>query len=205
MFKVFGVLLVLALAGGIGAFQFGFSDEASPSAPVAENSIYEFTMTDIDGKDVKLDRYKGNVLLVVNTASQCGFTPQYEGLQRIYDKYREQGFYVLGFPANNFRGQEPGSNEEIKEFCTTKFKVTFPMFAKISVKGDDQHPLYKYLTNPQTNPATGGEISWNFNKFLIDRTGKVVARFGSKDTPESEAVIQAIEKELRTAATTAKK
>lgn len=145
---------------------------------------------------MKLKRYKGKVLLVVNTASKCGYTPQYEGLQAVYEKYNAQGFYVLGFPANNFGGQEPGSNTEIKEFCTSKFKVTFPMFAKISVKGEDQDPLYKYLTGKETNPQFAGDISWNFNKFLVDRKGKVVARFSSKDTPQGEAVTAAIEKYL---------
>ena len=172
----------------------------SDSTPVAElktKSVLDFKMKDIDGKDVKLKKFKGNVLLVVNTASQCGYTPQYEGLQKIYSKYQPQGFYVLGFPANNFKGQEPGTNEDIKEFCTTKYKVTFPMFAKISVKGEDQDPLYKFLTSKETNPQFAGDISWNFNKFLIDRQGRVVARFSSKDTPDGEAVRAAIEKYLR--------
>lgn len=160
-------------------------------------SILDFKMKDIDGKDVKLKKYKGNVLLVVNTASKCGYTPQYQGLQAIYDKYKAQGFYVLGFPANNFGGQEPGSNAEIKEFCESKFKVSFPMFAKISVKGEDQDALYKFLTSKETNPQFAGDISWNFNKFLIDRKGNVVARFSSKDTPQGEAVTAAIEKYLK--------
>ncbi len=136
------------------------------------------------------------MLLVVNTASKCGYTPQYEGLQTTFDKYKERGFYVLGFPANNFGGQEPGTAAEIKEFCTLKYKVTFPMFAKISVVGQDQDPLYSYLTSKETNPAFAGDITWNFNKFLIDRDGKIVARFTSKDKPDGEAVKQAIEKYL---------
>ena len=159
--------------------------------------LYKFKMKDIDGNDVKLKKYKGNVLLIVNTASQCGYTPQYEGLQALYDKYKAEGFYVLGFPANNFKGQEPGTNEEIKEFCTTKYKVTFPMFAKISVGGADQDPLYKFLTSKDTNPNFAGDITWNFNKFLIDRDGNVVARFSSKDAPQSEAVVSALEKYLK--------
>lgn len=159
--------------------------------------IYKFKLRDIDGKDVKLKKYKGEVLLIVNTASNCGFTPQYEALQAVYDKYKAEGFYVLGFPANNFKGQEPGSNEEIKEFCTTKYKVTFPMFAKISVAGADQDPLYKFLTSKETNPDFGGDITWNFNKFLVDRDGRVVARFTSKDKPDGEAVTAAIEKYLK--------
>ena len=114
----------------------------------------------------------------------------------MYDKYKEKGFVVLGFPANNFMGQEPGTEEEIKEFCTLKYKVTFPMFAKISVKGEDQHPLYNFLTNKATNPEFAGDISWNFNKFVMDRTGKVVARFGSKEIPQAETVVAAVEKYL---------
>ena len=189
-------LTAVLLAASAGAYACGLFESASPAEPVMEKSVLDFTMRDIDGKDVKLNKYKGNVLLVVNTASKCGYTPQYEGLENIYKKYNAQGFYVLGFPANNFGGQEPGTNEEIKEFCTLKYKTTFPMFAKISVKGEDQHPLYNFLTNPKTNPEFAGDIKWNFNKFLVDRTGKVVARFDSKATPESETVTQAIEKYL---------
>lgn len=159
--------------------------------------LYKFKMKDIDGKDVKLKKYKGDVLLIVNTASKCGYTPQYEGLQATYEKYRAQGFEVLGFPANNFGAQEPGTEAEIKEFCTSKYKVTFPMFAKISVKGDDQDALYKYLTSKETNPSFAGDITWNFNKFLVDRKGNIVARFSSKDTPQSDKVTQAIEKYLK--------
>ncbi|MEJ7847689.1 MAG: glutathione peroxidase [Pyrinomonadaceae bacterium] len=168
-----------------------------PEQPVsAAGSIYDFKVKDIDGKDVKLKKYKGSVLLVVNTASKCGYTPQYEGLQATFDKFKDKGLVVLGFPANNFGGQEPGTAAEIKEFCESKYKVTFPMFAKISVKGDDQDPLYTYLTSKETNPKFAGDISWNFNKFLIDRKGRIVARFTSKETPTSEAVTQAIEKYL---------
>ncbi len=170
---------------------------AAPTASMKTKSVLDFKVKDIDGKEVKLNKYKGDVLLVVNTASKCGYTPQYEGLEAIYEKYKAQGFYVLGFPANNFGGQEPGSESEIKEFCTSKYKVTFPMFAKISVKGDDQNELYKFLTAKETNPNFAGDISWNFNKFLVDRKGNVVARFSSKDTPESEAVTSAIEKYLK--------
>lgn len=159
-------------------------------------SVLDFSVRDIDGNDVKLSKYKGDVILVVNVASKCGYTPQYEGLQAIYKEYKDKGFYVLGFPANNFGGQEPGTNTEIKEFCESKFHVTFPMFAKISVKGDDIDPLYKFLTDKKTNGEFAGDITWNFNKFLVDRSGKVVARFSSKDTPESEAVTSAIDKYL---------
>jgi glutathione peroxidase len=158
--------------------------------------IYDYSVNDIDGNQVKLDQYRGKVLLLVNVASQCGFTPQYEGLQKIYSQYREKGFEVLGFPANNFGGQEPGTNQEIKTFCSTRFHATFPMFSKISVKGADQHPLYQFLTEAGTDPQFPGEIKWNFNKFLVDRKGNIVARFDSPDTPESEKVTKAIEMAL---------
>lgn len=162
--------------------------------PVA--SLYEFTVKNIDGSDVKMDAYRGKVLLLVNVASHCGYTPQYDGLERIFKKYHGQGFEVLAFPANNFGAQEPGTNAEIKDFCTLKYNVTFPMFAKISVKGHDQHPLYAYLTAKETDPEFAGPITWNFNKFLIGRDGKIVARFESKDEPESDKVKQAVEKAL---------
>ena len=161
------------------------------------NSIHDFAMKDINGKEVKLEQYRGKVALLVNTASKCGYTPQYEGLQKVYDQYKDQGFVVLGFPANNFKGQEPGTNEEIKEFCTLRYNVTFPMFAKISVGGEDKHPLYKYLTAGGNNPELAGEIKWNFNKFLVDKNGRIVARFDSKDKPEDEKVVQAIEQALK--------
>lgn len=169
----------------------------TPTAEAKTKSVLDFKMKDIDGNDVKLNKYKGKVLLLVNTASKCGYTPQYEGLQAIYEKYNAEGFYVLGFPANNFGGQEPGKESEIKEFCESKYKVKFPLFAKISVKGEDQDPLYKFLTSKETDPNFAGDITWNFNKFLVDRKGNVVARFSSKDTPQSEAVTQAIEKYLK--------
>jgi glutathione peroxidase len=164
---------------------------------MAEKSALDFTMKSIDGDDVKMDGYRGKVLLLVNVASKCGYTPQYRGLESVYKKYKEQGLVVMGFPANNFLWQEPGTNEEIKTFCTTKYNVTFPMFAKISVKGDNIHPLYIFLTSKQTNPEFGGAVSWNFNKFLVDRAGKVVARFSSDDEPESEKVVKAIEQALK--------
>jgi len=183
--------IALIVVGAVAGYFYAGSTKVEARDP---KSVLDFKMRDIDGNDVKLKKYKGDVLLVVNTASKCGYTPQYEGLQAIYTKYKDKGFYVLGFPANNFGGQEPGTESEIKEFCTSKYKVTFPMFAKISVKGDDQDPLYKFLTSKETDPAFAGDITWNFNKFLIDRSGKIVARFSSKDTPESEAVTSAIEK-----------
>jgi glutathione peroxidase len=172
--------------------------KSEPVAPEsAYTSVYDFTVNDIDGKPVKLDAYKGKVVLIVNVASKCGYTPQYEGLQATYAKYKDQGLVILGFPANNFMGQEPGTNEEIKQFCSLKYNVTFPLFAKISVKGEDKHALYKFLTDKATNPDFGGEISWNFNKFLVDKNGKIIARFESKDKPEGEKVSQAIEQALK--------
>jgi glutathione peroxidase len=155
------------------------------------SSVYEFTMNSIDGKPVPLASYRGKVLMIVNVASRCGYTPQYAALEAIYEKYRDRGFVIAGFPANNFGGQEPGTNEEIRQFCSAKYNVKFPMFAKISVAGDDQKPLYRYLTSAQ-----GGEIEWNFTKFLIDRNGKIVRRFPSETTPDSPEVTAAIESAL---------
>ncbi|MGA2194008.1 MAG: glutathione peroxidase [Bryobacteraceae bacterium] len=159
--------------------------------------MLEYTLNSIDGKPAPLAQYKGKVVLIVNVASFCGFTPQYEGLERVYEKYKGQGFVILGFPANNFGAQEPGTNEEIKTFCSRKYNVSFPMYSKISVKGEDQHPLYQFLTDKQANPSTGGEIQWNFTKFLVDRDGKVIARFEPNVTPESTGVTSAIEKALK--------
>lgn len=200
MKKALGITVTVIALAAVGiagvAYKYGMILNPSPSAPPPEKSVYDFTMRNIDGVDTKLSDYKGKVAMIVNTASKCGYTPQYEGLQAIYEKYKDKGFVVLGFPANNFMGQEPGTEAEIKEFCTTKFKVSFPMFAKISVKGEDQHPLFNFLTNKQTNGELGGDVSWNFNKFLVDKNGKLVARFGSKDKPDAENVIAAIEKFL---------
>ncbi len=161
------------------------------------SSVHDFTMNSIDGQPVALAQFKGKVALIVNVASRCGFTPQYAGLEALYRKYKDRGFVVLGFPANNFMGQEPGTNEEIKEFCSRKYNVTFPMFAKISVKGSDQAPLYQFLTDKKLHPNTGGDIRWNFTKFLVDRNGKVIARFGSTVSPESNEMVRAIEAALR--------
>lgn len=194
------VVVVVGTLAALGALAYGYGIISSPYAqamkPVTANSIYEFEMLDIEGNSVSLSKYKGKVVMIVNTASKCGYTPQYEGLQKIYDTYKDGGFVILGFPANNFGGQEPGSNEEIKDFCTLRYKVTFPMFAKISVKGEDQHPLYTYLTSDKANAETAGEITWNFNKFLINGDGEIVARFASKETPESPEVTKAIEDAL---------
>jgi glutathione peroxidase len=156
------------------------------------SSVYEFTLNSIDGQPAPLAAYKGKVLLVVNVASKCGFTPQYTALEALYEKYKDQGLVVIGFPANNFMSQEPGTNEEIKTFCSRKYNVTFPMYSKISVKGDDKAALYQYLTS-----TSGGEIKWNFTKFLVSKDGTVIARFEPKVTPDSPEVISAIEKALQ--------
>jgi glutathione peroxidase len=160
------------------------------------SSVLGFTVKDIDGKDVPLSKYQGKVLLIVNTASQCGFTPQYKGLQEIYQKYRDEGFEVLAFPANEFGKQEPGRDEQIKEFCTSNYKVSFPLFSKIVVKGKGIHPLYEFLTSEPTNPKFAGPISWNFAKFLVNRKGEVIARFEPSARPESAEVTSLIEKAL---------
>jgi glutathione peroxidase len=178
-------------------YQMKETEGSSAQTKGSMTSVYDITVKDIDGKPVKLDRYKGNVLMIVNVASECGFTPQYAGLQKIYQKYQSQGLVILGFPANNFGGQEPGSEAEIKTFCTQRYKVTFPMFSKVSAKGSDIAPLYQYLTDRASNPNFAGDISWNFNKFLIDRNGNTIARFDSSDEPESTEVMQAIEGALK--------
>jgi glutathione peroxidase len=162
----------------------------------AGSGVYTFTLNSIDGKPAPLADYKGKVVLLVNVASQCGYTPQYSALEAIYEKYKNQGFVILGFPANNFGAQEPGTNQEIKTFCTRKYSVTFPMYSKISVKGADQAPLYSYLTK-ETGTGIAGEIQWNFTKFLVDRDGKVIQRFEPAVTPDSTEVTAAIEKQLK--------
>lgn len=163
----------------------------------SEKSIYDIEIMTIDGKKAKMADYKGKVVLIVNVASECGFTYQYEGLQKIYDKYQKQGFVVLGFPTNDFGQQEPGSNEEIKAFCTSRFKVTFPMFSKITVKGKETHALYNYLIEKETNKKFHGKITWNFNKFLVDKNGNIVARFGPRSKPQDQVVTSAIDNALK--------
>jgi glutathione peroxidase len=154
-------------------------------------------MKNIDGVDVPLSRYRGKVMLIVNVASKCGYTPQYTDLEELNKRYHERGLAVLGFPANNFGSQEPGTNEEIKTFCTTRYNVSFDMFSKISVKGDDQHPLYAYLTSEEANPETAGGVKWNFTKYLVDRNGKVIAKFGSGVKPLSDELVKAVEEALK--------
>lgn len=157
----------------------------------------DFTMKNIDGQDVYLGDHQGHVLLIVNVASKCGLTPQYMDLEAFYKKYQDQGVKVLAFPANNFGAQEPGTNKEIKQFCKTKFDVTFDLFAKVSVKGDDKCDLYKLLTDTSKNGEFGGEIRWNFQKFLVDRTGRVVARFEPRENPMGDKIVQFVERLLK--------
>jgi len=176
-------------------FTLGFMRRNEVVIPLA--SPYSFTVKDIDGQDVSLESYRGKALLVVNVASQCGFTPQYAGLQRLYERYKDKGLEVLAFPANNFGSQEPGTDAEIKQFCQSKYNVTFPVFSKISVAGEDIHPLYAFLTSQKVQGSPAGAITWNFNKFLIDRGGRIVARFDSKVEPESPLLAAVLEETLK--------
>lgn len=184
---------ILVLAPLWLAFPTGPVAGADPEKP---STVLNIPVKDIDGKDVLLSQYKGKVLLIVNTASQCGYTPQYQGLEALYQQEKARGFEVLAFPANEFGRQEPGTNAEIKTFCKTRYDVSFPLFSKIVVKGEGIHPLYQFLTNPETNSSFAGEIPWNFTKFLVDRQGRVIARFSPGDEPQSPKVTQAIETAL---------
>jgi len=159
-------------------------------------SIYDAKINTLEGQPADLSEYKGKALLMVNVASKCGLTPQYEGLEKLHEQYGGRGLAVLGFPCNQFGGQEPGSEGQIKTFCETKFGVTFPMFAKVDVNGAGRHPLYEFLTSQTTSPDGPGDIQWNFAKFLIGKDGKVIARFPPTDTPESAEITSAIEKAL---------
>jgi len=174
--------LVLSMAGSLMA---------------GARSVYNFTLKSIDGKPVALSEYHGKVLLLVNVASKCGFTPQYTALESLYEKYKDRGLVIVGIPANNFGGQEPGTNEEIKKFCSNKYNVSFPMMSKVSVLGDDKTPLYAFLTDKSVNPQIGGDIKWNFTKFLFDRNGRPVARFEPNVTPDSPQVVSAVEAALK--------
>lgn len=161
-----------------------------------EKSIFDFTLNTIDGQPAPLVGYKGKVVMLVNVASRCGYTPQYTALESIYEKYKDKGFVILGIPANNFGAQEPGTNQEIKTFCSSKYNVTFPMMSKVSVKGGDKTPLYQFLTDKTASPKTGGEIQWNFTKFLVGPDGQIIARFEPAVTPDSPEITAAIEKAL---------
>jgi glutathione peroxidase len=187
-FQLLGTLataLFLVASGSVAA------ETTAPGAPV---SVYDFKVKTIDGKEASLGAYKGKALLIVNTASKCGYTPQYAGLEALYEKYKDQGLVVLAFPSNDFGGQEPGSNAEIKTFCELKYKTTFPLFEKIDVKGDSAAPLYKYLTG--LPGKQGGAITWNFNKFLVAPDGTVVEHFDSKADPSGMAFTQKVEQVL---------
>jgi glutathione peroxidase len=186
----------------LGIFSFLLGTGRAASAPSvnpdpAAGGVFSFSMKSIDGIDIPLSSFKGKVLLIVNVASRCGYTPQYEGLESLYRRYKDSGLVVLGFPANNFKSQEPGTDAEIKAFCATTYGVTFPMFSKISVKGEDQHPLYRYLTSGGGNEGLAGDVKWNFTKYLVDRNGTIVGRFGSSVKPLSDELVHAIESALQ--------
>ncbi len=200
---IVGVFL-MGLPGCSGGVQSGHNQSPPKASGVREskpaddskNTLYSFKLKNIDGWTIPLSRYEGKVVLVVNVASECRFTKQYENLQRLYMKYKDQQFVVLGFPANNFGHQEPGTNAEIKEFTSSQFNILFPLFSKISVEGADIHPLYQCLTSRQTNGEFGGPITWNFNKFLIDKDGTTIARFPSEIDPLDPQITKAVEAAL---------
>lgn len=183
------MMIVFALAAVVFSLSRA-SAEATTQPSGASPAVLNYTVKDIDGNDYDLSKLKGKVVLLVNVASKCGYTPQYKGLESLYESYKDKGFVIVGFPANNFKGQEPGSNEEIKQFCTSKYNVTFPMMSKISVKGDDMHPLYKQLTDAK------GQVTWNFNKFLVGKDGKLIEHFDSKVKPDDSKLSSAIDAAL---------
>ena len=170
---------------------------AGVAMAASPGSVYDFTLNSIDHQAVSLSSFHGKALLLVNVASKCGYTPQYAALEKLYLKYKDQGLVIVGIPANNFMSQEPGTDAEIKDFCSRTYSVKFPMYSKISVKGDDKAPIYQYLTDKAANPTTGGEIKWNFTKFLVDRDGKVIARFEPAVKPDAQPVVDAIEAALK--------
>lgn len=188
VFRFHSILLILGASMAMAS--------ATQAKDETKKSALDFKVNNLTGSPVDLSQYKGKVVLIVNTASQCGLTPQYKGLQALHEQYKDQGLAVLGFPANDFGAQEPGTNAEIGEFCSRNYQVSFDLFAKSAVKGAHKTPLYQYLTSKQTNPKFGGEITWNFEKFLIGRDGQVVARFAPKVKPQSPEVVKAIEAEL---------
>jgi glutathione peroxidase len=185
-----GPIALLALALGFAATL------AVPAQAAPPKSVYDFTLKSIDGQPTPLADFHGKVLLLVNVASRCGFTPQYTALEAVYEKYKAQGLVIVGVPANNFGGQEPGSDQEIKTFCSAKYNVTFPIMHKLSVKGEDTTPLYQFLTEKESDPKFSGDIKWNFTKFLFDRNGNPIARFEPATKPDSPEVISAIESAL---------
>jgi len=183
-----GAVLLAGVTGLVWAGDTG--DQKVPAA-------LDFTVKDINGKDVNLSQYQGKVVLLVNVASYCGYTPQYQGLEALYEKYAKDGLVVIGVPANEFGAQEPGTNAEIAEFCKAKYSVTFPMMGKVVVKGSGISPLYKFLTSKETDPKFAGDIGWNFEKFLIGRNGEVVGRFKSAVKPDAPDLVRAVEDELK--------
>jgi len=183
------MLLVLATCAGCA------QADDKPKEPKLASPL-DYKLQDINDKEVDLAQYKGKVVLLVNVASECGYTPQYKGLQELYDAYKDKGVVVIGIPANEFGRQEPGSNAEILKFCQNTFKVTFPMMAKVVVKGAGKTPLYEYLTGKDSNPDFAGEVGWNFEKFLVGKSGKVVGRYKSSVEPMSDTIVNAIKKEL---------
>ncbi len=190
--------LTLGLAAGLALLTLGaLLPQDADAAPAKPTGVLSYTVQDIDGKSVPLTRYQGKVLLLVNTASLCGNTPQYASLEKLYQTYKAQGLRILAFPANDFGSQEPGTNGEIHQFCTAKYKTTFDLFSKISVKAPHQAPLYTFLTSKDTDPQFGGDIEWNFAKFLVDRKGQIVARFPAGHDPLSLDVVAAVETELK--------
>jgi glutathione peroxidase len=197
-FNLAGAVAIAGLLAGCGPSYLG-PDQAQASEKgrlvmaAQTGSVYDFTLDDIDGKPTPLKTFRGKVLLLVNTASMCGNTPQYTELEAIYEKYQDRGLEILAFPANNFGQQEPGTNQEIKSFCFTKYSLTFPLFSKISVKGSDKHPLYRYLTEQSPFP---GEVEWNFQKYLVDRSGNVIARYHHRTKPLADEIVQGIETAL---------
>ncbi len=181
----------------LGLFMFnscGSSKNTASKAAMQSKSLYDFVVNDIDGKPYNMSELKGKKVMIVNVASKCGFTPQYEPLQLLYEKYRNQNFVIIGFPANNFMSQEPGSDAEIKEFCSSKYKVTFPMMSKISVKGEEIDPLYAWLTRKSLNGVQDTEVKWNFQKYLVDEQGNLVGVAYSRENPGSERIVSWIEK-----------
>jgi glutathione peroxidase len=188
-----GALAAIGLIAGVGSSDLlglthaAAKQEGTVLMAAQTPMVYDFTLNDIDGKPVSLSQFCGKALLLVNTASFCGNTPQYTDLEKMYEQYKEKGFEILAFPANNFGKQEPGTNSEIKDFCFTKYSLSFPLFSKISVKGDDIHPLYRYLTEQSPFP---GEVEWNFQKYLVDRSGKVVARYHNRTKPFAQEIVQ---------------
>ena len=192
------LVLGLVVGLGLGAIEMGLNsvdaaEQGATRMAAKASTVYDFTLNDIDGKPVSLSQYKGKVIMLVNTASLCGNTPQYSDLEKMYETYKDKGFEILAFPANNFGQQEPGSNEEIKGFCLTKYSVGVPLFSKISVKGGDKHPLYQYLTEQSPFP---GEVEWNFQKYLVDRSGNVVARYHHRTKPVADEVVKDVERFL---------